>query len=95
MGRPKRAAQAGYIYHVLNRANARMTIFETDDDYAAFVRILSEAVERFEMRLLSFYVTDRKRGQDSFLLSFSLVSARLGTCLEPNEFVLPVRCFMC
>ncbi|QDV51344.1 hypothetical protein Enr17x_34000 [Gimesia fumaroli] len=50
MGRPKRAAQAGYLYHVLNRANARMTIFETDEDYAAFERILSEAVERFEMR---------------------------------------------
>ena len=56
MGRPKRAAQAGYIYHVLNRANARMTIFETDEDYAAFERILSEAVERFEMRLLSYCV---------------------------------------
>jgi len=28
MGRPKRAAQAGSIYHVLYRANARMTIFE-------------------------------------------------------------------
>ena len=54
MGRPKRAAQAGFIYHVLNRANARMTIFESDEDYAAFERILSEAVERFEMRLLSY-----------------------------------------
>ncbi|WP_299462650.1 hypothetical protein [uncultured Gimesia sp.] len=28
MGRSKRAAQAGSIYHVLNRANARMSIFE-------------------------------------------------------------------
>ena len=27
MERPKRAAQAVYIYHVLKRANARMTIF--------------------------------------------------------------------
>ena len=56
MGRPKRAAQAGFIYHVLNRANARMTIFENDEDYAAFERILSEAVERFEMRLLSYCI---------------------------------------
>ena len=56
MGRPQRAAQAGFIYHVLNRANARMTIFESDEDYAAFERILSEAVERFEMRLLSYCI---------------------------------------
>ncbi|WP_339735944.1 transposase [uncultured Gimesia sp.] len=56
MGRPKRAAQAGSIYHVLNRANARMTIFETDGDDATFERILSEAVARFEMRLLSYCV---------------------------------------
>lgn len=55
-GRPKRAAQAGYIYHVLNRANAWMTIFATEDDYAAFERILSEAVERFEKRLLCYCV---------------------------------------
>ena len=27
MGRPHRAAQGGYVYHVLNRANARMRIF--------------------------------------------------------------------
>ena len=30
MGRPKRAASGGIIYHVLNRANARMTIFEKE-----------------------------------------------------------------
>jgi hypothetical protein len=28
MGRAKRAADGGLIYHVLNRGNARMTIFE-------------------------------------------------------------------
>jgi putative transposase len=27
MGRAHRAAEGGYVYHVLNRANARMTIF--------------------------------------------------------------------
>jgi hypothetical protein len=30
MGRPQRALSAGYVYHVLNRANARMTIFCKD-----------------------------------------------------------------
>ena len=46
MGRPKRAAKGGLIYHVLNRANARMTIFEEDDDYIAFESVLAEAVAR-------------------------------------------------
>jgi putative transposase len=54
MGRPHRAAVGGYIYHVLNRANARRTIFSADADYEAFERILLEAVERTETRLLSY-----------------------------------------
>lgn len=56
MGRPKRASDGGLIYHVLNRANARMTIFEKEDDYAAFERVLEEAVERTAMRLLAYCV---------------------------------------
>ena len=40
MGRPKRAADGGLVYHVLNRANARMTIFESAADYAAFLQVL-------------------------------------------------------
>jgi putative transposase len=56
MGRPQRAAEGGYIYHVLNRANARMTIFSTDGDYEAFERVLLEAVERTGTRLLSYCV---------------------------------------
>ncbi len=54
MGRPKRAAIGGLIYHVLNRANARMTIFYKQDDYEAFERTLEEAVERTGTRLLSY-----------------------------------------
>lgn len=44
------------VYHVLNRANARMTIFEDDGDYLAFFRILSEARERVDMRILAWCV---------------------------------------
>jgi hypothetical protein len=36
MGRAKRAAAGGLVYHVLNRANARKTIFEKEADYPAF-----------------------------------------------------------
>ena len=56
MGRPRRAADGGLVYHVLNRANARMTIFEDDEDYSAFEQVLEEAVERTQMRLLAYCV---------------------------------------
>lgn len=43
MGRPQRAALGGFVYHVLNRANARRTIFRHDSDYEAFETVLVEA----------------------------------------------------
>ena len=46
MGRPLRITSGGLVYHVLNRANARMGIFDQPDDYAAFERILEQAVAR-------------------------------------------------
>ena len=54
MGRPLRAAAGGYVYHVLNRANARAPIFESDGDYEAFERILAEGVQRYDPRLLAY-----------------------------------------
>ncbi len=56
MGRAKRADDGGLIYHVLNRANARMTIFEKDGHYEAFERVLQEAVDRTRTRLLAYCV---------------------------------------
>jgi putative transposase len=44
----------GYVYHVLNRANARMTIFKDAGDYEAFEKVLRQAVERTGMRLLAY-----------------------------------------
>ena len=59
MGRAHRASEGGYLYHVLNRANARMTIFEAPGDYEtgdreAFEQVLAEAVERSGTRLLAY-----------------------------------------
>ncbi len=51
---PRRAAEGGLLYHVLNRANARLAIFQTDEVYAAFQRVLAEAVVRHHMRLLAY-----------------------------------------
>ena len=42
------------MYHALNRANARLTIFDSDEDYAAFERVLAQAVSRYDMRLLAY-----------------------------------------
>lgn len=56
MGRPNRAAAGGLIYHVLNRSNAGMTIFDKDQDYLAFEDVLAKAVERSQIRLLSYCV---------------------------------------
>ena len=42
------------VYHVLNRANARLRIFEKDADYAAFERVMERAGERLPMRVLAY-----------------------------------------
>jgi putative transposase len=47
MPRPPRAADGGLIDHAENRANARMSIFGSEDDYAAFLRVLSEVLARY------------------------------------------------
>ena len=56
MGRAPRVDAAGHLYHVLNRANRRMTIFEKPADYEAFERILTEAVDRSDVQLFSYCV---------------------------------------
>ena len=38
--------KGGLIYHVLNGASGRLTMFEDDDDYEAFESVLTEGVEQ-------------------------------------------------
>jgi putative transposase len=54
MSRGPRQAPGGYVYHVLNRAVARLPLFEKPADYAAFLRTLGEALVEYPMRILSF-----------------------------------------
>jgi putative transposase len=54
MPRPRRADEAGGLYHVLNRGNNRQTIFWKDEDYSAFERILSEGLNRYDVSLYAF-----------------------------------------
>lgn len=54
MPRPKRVDEAGRIYHVLNRGNARSKIFRKDEDYEAFEQILAEGLKRYAVDLLAY-----------------------------------------
>src|SRR5436309_480817 len=54
MGRSWRASAGGYVYHVLNRANARLPLFQKDGDYVAFESVLAEARARYEVPILGY-----------------------------------------
>ena len=56
MPRVRRTDIGGHIYHALNRANARVQIFDSDKDYQLFENLLEEAVEKFGMRTLSYCI---------------------------------------
>jgi len=56
MARVERTDAGNLVYHVINRANARVRIFDTDDDYQLFETILEEGVERTGMRILAYCI---------------------------------------
>jgi len=56
MSRLGRTDVGGYVYHVINRANARVCIFDNDNDFHSFEIILEDAVVRFDMRLLAYCI---------------------------------------
>ena len=56
MPRTTRTDVGGEVYHILNRANARVQIFDDDQDYQIFENILAEAIEKFAMRLLAYCI---------------------------------------
>ena len=54
MPRKPRTTPGDYIYHTLNRATARLTLFRKADDYDAFERVLQQAHERQPTRILAY-----------------------------------------
>jgi len=56
MPRAARVNLGGIAYHVLNRANARLPLFECDADYEALIRVLAEAQARVGMRMVGYCV---------------------------------------
>ena len=54
MPRTARYAPGGLVYHALNRAVARLPLFQKDGDFDAFERILAEALQKHPTRLLAY-----------------------------------------
>ena len=56
MPRRPRICPAGTCFHVLNRAVARLPLFEKREDFEAFERVLLEAFEREKLPILAYCV---------------------------------------
>lgn len=56
MPRRPRVCPAGVCFHVLNRAVARLPLFEKPEDYEAFERVVEEAHEREPLPIFSYCV---------------------------------------
>ena len=54
MPRTKRCTPGGLVYHVLNRGVGRMTLFEEDADYRAFLRVVGETLRLAPMRICGY-----------------------------------------
>src|SRR5687768_15361851 len=56
MPRISRGTKGDQVLHVLNRGNARATLFHEPADYAVFIELLNEARNRFDVRIYAFCV---------------------------------------
>ena len=56
MPRQARVAVKDVVYHVINRANGRSKIFDSDTEYAHFESLLEEAKELTDMRILGYCI---------------------------------------
>jgi putative transposase len=54
MPRAVRNAPGGYIYHVINHANGKLSLFHKPKDFIAFQNVLLEAVKRRPLRILDW-----------------------------------------
>jgi putative transposase len=54
MPRSARYSPGGFVFHVLNRAVARLPLFHKDGDYEVFMRVMQEAHELHPIRILAY-----------------------------------------
>jgi hypothetical protein len=97
MARRARCSGARYVYHVLNRAVGRATLFAKPADYAAFEKVLRQGWERSATRLLSYTIKDAPRKlKNVFFLTHGSRSAvdflrADGTGVLPNRLLAHAR----
>ena len=56
MPRQARVSVADVIYHVINRANGRTTIFHTEKEYRHFISLVQEARNLTDMHILGYCI---------------------------------------
>lgn len=54
MPRIARGLNDGFFYHVLNRGNSREEVFHKQGDYYSFVKLLTESLEQFDVRIFAY-----------------------------------------
>ena len=56
MPKTRRVNLGGLVYHVLNRANGRTRIFDSDSDYSNFESVIERCCRKVRMRVLSYCI---------------------------------------
>ncbi len=56
MPRNPRVDLKNYVYHIINRANARVCIFEYNEDYELFEKTLAEAKIRWNVKIFAYII---------------------------------------
>jgi putative transposase len=56
MPRPRRLLPAGFVYHILNRANERTRIFQSAKDFDRFLALMHESSAHVPMRICAYCV---------------------------------------
>lgn len=54
MPRPLRPMAEGLIYHVINRGNNRQSVFESEEDFHAFLQAVADLKERKSFDLYGY-----------------------------------------
>lgn len=54
MPRTARASKGDVCYHVINRGNAKSTVYHNSSDYHSFIQLMAKACDRLPMRILSY-----------------------------------------
>ena len=78
MPRRKRKVYGGFIYHLINRGNAKSTIFQNATDYQAFEQVWREASAIYSLPLLAYCIMPNHwhaivwppRGEDQLVTKF-------------------------